>query len=63
MQAPKKWLRGRAGQPGGFPTGPRPGRGLTVPASRRLWWSLLLLVAKDIKQVLAWSGWRRRYLL
>ncbi len=49
------------GQPDGFPTGPRPGRGLTMPEIRRLWRRRLRPVVADIKQVLAWSGWRRRH--
>ena len=54
---PKK-ARG-TGQPGGFPTGPRPGRGLTVPEIRRLWRRLVLPVVTDLEQVLAWSYWHR----
>ena len=55
--APKKGCG--TGQPGGIPTGPRPGRGLTVPEIRRLWRRLLLPVVADLEQVLAWSHWHR----
>ncbi|MCY4521730.1 MAG: hypothetical protein OXC13_13250, partial [Caldilineaceae bacterium] len=44
------------GQPGGFPAGPRPGRGLTVPEVRRL-----RPVVADLESVLAWSHWHRRH--
>lgn len=56
---PKK-ARG-IGQLDSFPTGPRPGRGLTVPKIRQLWRHLLLPVVTDIEQVLAWSGWCRHH--
>ena len=41
------------GQPGGFPTGPWLGRGLTVPKIQWLWRCLLLPVVTDLESVLA----------
>ena len=49
-----------AGQLGSVSTGPRPGRGLTMPEIRWLWRHLLRPVVMDMQQVLAWSHWRRR---
>ena len=48
-------------EPGSLQAVARPGRGLSLPASRRLLWRLWLRVPATARVILAWSHWRRRH--
>ena len=48
-------------QPGGLPTLPRAGIGLSPAAVRRLLWAARLRIVPALDHLLAWLAWKRRH--